>query len=137
MNMILVDFAVCPCGQQTPVRLSKYDPPNNDPRWSGREIETLVIACTKCKRLYRFGIGDLIPQPTTKGLAPDNPDSPTCVFRVPIECDELNCDTRVEVSVALSATTTVAELEEEKMIWNSSGSGLMCSGHEFQWPPYR
>jgi hypothetical protein len=138
MNMFLVDFSVCPCGEQTAVRPSNLDPPSNDPRWSEREDELLAIACTKCNRVYRFGTADLVSQPTTKGIGPYNPEAPMTVFRVPIECDVVDCKAQLLVHVLLKSGTTGAGIKEATMRWNTSE--LFClsgSGHMFQWPPFR
>lgn len=133
-----VDFAVCPCGAQSAIQPTKPVIQDENPQPSGSVEGVIVVACTRCKRLYRFDTGSLVSIPTERGLAPYNPDSPIRVFRVPIECDELNCETQIIVFVAASSTTNASRLEEEKMKWSSSGSGLICAGgHEFRWPPYR
>jgi hypothetical protein len=117
MSTMFVDFAICPCGEQTAIQPSTPVIPNVRPQPSETIGGSIFVACPKCKRIYRFDTAYLVSVPTTKGLAPYNPDSPIRVFQVPIECDGLNCGTLATVFVTLSATTTHVELEKEKATW--------------------
>ena len=68
------------------------------------------------------------------GVGPHAPEAPTTVFQVPIECDELNCDSRLPVHVELKSSTSSEEIE--RLIDSWEVVGVECADHDFQWPPY-
>jgi hypothetical protein len=137
MNMILVDFAVCPCGEQTAVRLSNLIPEADNPRWSETETHSLLIACTKCKRVCNYNKADLISRPTTMGMAPQNPGAPIRVFQVPVACAKENCESLPVIHVALSSNTNAEQLRRERLSWQWSDGELFCSlGHLIRWPQW-
>jgi hypothetical protein len=134
-NMVLFDFARCRCGFPTPIRPSKIVPPGESRKSLETGDETIVVACKECKRVF---MADQLKSETTLwGLAPYNPEAPMRVFRVPIECDELNCSARLLVHVMLRSDTTDAELEKEKVGWRWAEGDLTCDlGHILPWPPW-
>lgn len=78
----------------------------------------------------------LVAQETPWGVGPYNPEAPMAVFRVPIECDKLDCRSRLLVHGLLRSDTTASELEALKRSW--SLGGLACpEGHPFPHPPFR
>src|SRR5258708_39804133 len=70
-----VDFAVCPCGERSAIQPTKPVIPDENPQPSGSVEGWIVVACAKCKRIYRFDTGNILSIPTERGLAPHNPDS--------------------------------------------------------------
>jgi hypothetical protein len=137
MNTFLVDFAFCPCGELTAIQPTKPVIPDTNPQPYGSVEGSIVVACTKCKRVYRFDTGYLKSFPLPMGIGPDNPQAPMSVFRVPIECDDLNCSAQIVVHIMLRSSTTAAELEDVQMSWTTSEMFCPSGGHRFQWPPYR
>lgn len=134
--VILVDFVRCQCGHHIPIQRTKHAPEEASLRWSETDIgESFFAACTVCKRVSRFRPAEFRAIGSQEGVAPDIPDAPIRVFRVPIECDELDCRSQAVVLVALSATTTRAELEEEKNSWRWKHGELVCeAGHPQPYP---
>ena len=138
MSISRLDFAFCPCGERTPIRPSTLAILDGGPQLSKTYTDPIFVACTKCKRVYKFDTAYFLPEPTTMGIGPYSPEAPMTVFQVPIECDALNCKARLLVHALLKSGTTDAGIEEATMWWSTSE--LFCpsgSGHMFQWPPYR
>ncbi len=134
MNTRYVDFAFCPCGEQTAIQPTKPMTPDTNPQSLESVEGSIIVACTKCKRVYRFDIGYMLSLPTPRGVAPYVPEAPTCVFRVPILCEKADCLARPVIVVEMSANTTAEQLQEEKTKWSPIGV-LWCNhGHDIPWP---
>lgn len=117
MTPVRFDFAKCTCGHLSPIRPTSSAPREPDPRWSGMDTNPLIVACSACKLVSKFLPNQLQEIDTEMGVAPYNPEAPMRVFRVPIECDEIDCRAQGEVLVTLSATTTAVELAKEMVSW--------------------
>jgi hypothetical protein len=137
MSTIYVDFAVCPCGEQTAIRPAKTALATENRQSSETDNDSIAVACPKCRRVYTFHTGEMVPIPTPWGVGPYNPEAPMTVFRVPIECDVLNCKAQLLVHTLLKSHTTDAQVEEATMHWNTSELLCPAGGHSFQWPPFR
>ena len=133
--MIFV-FAKCKCAHLTPIRPATPVIPGVNPQPTETDDEPVVVACSHCKRVLEFDSDTLVRYPTGEGFAPYNPDAPMKVFRVPLKCDELNCEAQLLVHVVLPTNTTAAALEKEKASWKLAGLECPECGHEFPWPPY-
>jgi len=130
------DFAFCPLGHRSAVRPTMPESSNDRPQSSMKDDYQVFVRCRKCNRIYSFGTLFLVPM--SEDLVGDHqdPDYPTRVFQVSIECAEPDCGTRITVFATLSADTTAAQIEEQKMTWES-WPGLPCpsgKGHLFRWP---
>ena len=136
MNTFLVDFAFCPCGEMTAIQPTKLAIPDTSPQPYESVEGSIVVACVRCKRVYRFDTGYLQSRSTASGVGPYNPQAPMRVFQVPIACGWEGCSAQLVVHVMLNSNTTVAEIEKEKAAWIFSE--LRCpEGHPFPWPLYR
>jgi hypothetical protein len=137
MSTVFADFAVCPCGEQSPIRPTKPATSNASPLSSEKDENPIFVACWRCKRVYMYDTRSLVSLPIEWGLAPDNPQSPIRIFRVPIECDEPNCQARPLVHVTLNSNTTAEKLQKEKAAWRWSETVLRCHlGHKIPWPQW-
>jgi hypothetical protein len=136
--LFLIDFAKCPRGHYTPIRLSSYAPEETDPRWKEKGDAPVVFACNQCRRVYSLRTDELEPRPTPWGVAPYNPEAPTRVFQVPIECDELGCSAQLLVHVELKSNTTVEQLKEARATWRWAEGDLACPrcGQVLPWPQW-
>jgi hypothetical protein len=135
IGVFVVDHAKCPRGHYTPIRPSSLLPPETDPRWKEKGDEPVVFACNECRRVYSVNKDELEQRPTPWGVEPYNPEAPTRVFQVPIECGDLGCLPQLLVHVTLKSNTTVEELLEEKLKWR--WADLKCpKGHEIPWPQW-
>lgn len=117
MSTFLVDFAFCPCGERTAIQPTKPVIPDTNPQPLSSVEGSIAVACMSCKRVYRFDTGYLLSLSTPAGVGPENPEAPTTVFRVPIECAEPNCKARATVFVTMSTTTSAVRLDQEKATW--------------------
>ncbi len=130
MSTFVVDFAKCIRGHYTPIRPSRLLPPEIDPQWKEKDDGPVVFVCNECTRVYRVKADELEPLPIGLGVAPHNPEAPTRVFQVPIECDELDCSAQLLVHVALSSNTTDEQLLEQRKSWRYVD--VKCpQGHDF------
>jgi uncharacterized Zn-finger protein len=117
MNTHLVDFAFCPCGEQTAIQPTKPVISDTHPQPYESVEGSIVVACTRCKRVYRFDTGYMLSLPTREGLAPYAPDAPTRVFRVPIQCAVEGCLTPAVIHVTLNSNTTAEQLQAVIDAW--------------------
>jgi hypothetical protein len=135
VNTTYLDFAKCKCGYHTPIRPSKPVTPGEDQRWKETDNETLFVACNGCKRVYSIEAKELTPEPSTRGLSPFHESALLHVFPVPIECDDINCNTPLEVIAVRNIDTNTAALKEEMSHWR--WADLKCPfGHEISWPQW-
>jgi hypothetical protein len=134
MSIFLVDFAVCPCGEQTPVRPSTLVIPNSGPQPLERDSGPIFVACMKCKRVYSFDTHYLLSRQTTMGVGPNNPEAPMTVFQVPIPCGRLNCNSHLRIHAFLKTNTNDAEMKLERALWWLADEAPHCKDHRFQWP---
>src|SRR5579859_2767613 len=125
-NAYFVDFARCQCGHLTAVRPSAVVIPNLSPQPSGTDTHSIFVACGGCKRVYSFGADDLESHQTTKGIGPYVAEAPMHVFRVPIPCDELDCQERLNIFAMLKCDVTDAEMKAEKSTWWWREGDLNC-----------
>jgi hypothetical protein len=133
MNTVLADFAVCPCGEQCPVRPTKPARSNVNPPWSETGGHSIFVACWKCKRIYKFDTDSLVSLPINWDLAPYNPDSPMHIFHAYIRCDDPNCETPIEVLAIRNSSTSLEALQKETTEWR--GENLRCpNGHMQSYP---
>jgi hypothetical protein len=94
-----------------------------------------VFACNQCRRVYSLRMDELEPIPTPWGVGPYNPEAPTRVFQVPIECDDLGCSTQLLVHVELKSSTTDEQMVEEIKTWRYLG--VKCpKGHDYPDTPW-
>jgi hypothetical protein len=138
MNTIsFVDFARCECNHLTAVRASSAVIPRVTPQPSEPYAESILVACTGCKRVYHFDTDELETHQTTKGIGPSSPDAPLTIFRVPISCDELNCQAQIQIIATLSSKITPVELEKEKASWRWTEGDIACDwGHPLPFPQW-
>lgn len=133
MSTIYVDFAVCPCGEQTALRPAKPESSNSRLQPSETDEGSVLIACLRCKRVYNFDTSYLVSKPSPWGIGPYNPDAPMSVFPIPIECDWVGCKAHLVVHVVLKSDTSNAELESRKQdLLNWTFLDATCpDGHEY------
>src|SRR2546423_14108524 len=137
MSTIFVDFAVCPCGEQTAVRPTTPAIANANPQSSETDEYSILLACPKCKRVYTFDTDCLVSLPTPWGIGPYNPEAPTRVFHVPVSCAQLDCGARPRITVQMKSNTSAEELRQERLSWRWSEDDLRCSvGHAIPWPQW-
>jgi len=135
---VYVDFAFCPCGERTAIQPTKPVIPDTNPQPYESVEGSIFVACPKCKRVYKFDTGYMLALDTPSGVAPYSPEAPMRVFRVPMKCDELNCEARLVIHAMLNASTTDEQLRKEMAAWNWSESYLRCEfGHPQPYPPWR
>jgi hypothetical protein len=101
----------------TAVQPTKLAIPDTNPQPYESVEGSIVVACTRCKRVYRFDTGYLQSRSTATGIGPYNPQAPMRVFQVPIECGWVGCSAQLVVHVMLKSSTTAAELEKERATW--------------------
>lgn len=134
IGVFVVDFAKCPQGHYTAIRPSSLLRPENDPQWIAKNDVPVVFACNECRQVYSVNKDELEQRPTGTGVGPYNPEAPTTVFQVPIECDGLDCSAQLLVHAWLKSNTSAEERERISSAWTVAG--ISCPDHEFQWPPY-
>lgn len=137
MTVFLVDFAGCKCGNLTAIRPTRVVIPGVNPQPLEPDADSILVACNKCKRVYPFDTDDLESHQTTMGIGPYSPDAPLSVFRVSLECDDLDCQAQIQVIANLNSRATDAELEKEKASWRWVEGDLTCDvGHVLPYPQY-
>lgn len=134
IGVFVVDFAKCPREHHVAIRPAHLIPPETDPRWKEKDDDPVVFACNECRRVYSVNKNELEQRPTGMGVGPYNPEAPTTVFQVPIECDNLDCSAQLLVHAWLNSNTTAEQIEEAKLGWTVVG--IKCADHDFKWPPY-
>jgi hypothetical protein len=136
MNTFFLEAVHCKhCQRLCYFQQSSSASPEDDPRWSELDAPTPLVACTQCKRVYDYRDQKPRSVPSAEGLAPVSPGATLSVFQVPIECGELNCESRITVHVVLKSDTSDEELELVKLEWKIVG--VRCPDHDFRWPPGR
>lgn len=128
-----VDFAICPDGHGTPIRLPTPPELANSPILRQMESETLFVACIQCPHVFRVKKSSLKTRVTTAEFQDERSDGEYRRTYVPIPCDEVDCGSHVEVLVVRSADTTDAAIEAEKRTWIADE--VECGeGHKFSLP---
>ena len=117
----LFDFANCRCGHSTPIRPSTHALPEDDQKWSAKDV---TVACSECKRVSTFEMEELEAKQTLDGLSPYIPDAPIHRFVLLLQCGKAGCSTPLPVFAIRSTSTTDADLQEEKVGW--WWEGLTC-----------
>ena len=126
--MTYLEFAECPLGHPTPIRHAMLYREVDGPEWSTEDVRSVVVACSECKRVYKFETENLKERTTQNGLSPLNYDSPIHAFRVKLGCDTAGCKTPLVVIAVRKRDTTAEELEREATEW--TWENLTCpSGH--------
>jgi hypothetical protein len=135
MNVTYLDYAKCMRGHSTPIRPSKPATIEEDQKSREMDAELLFVACSKCNLVYTVETRKLETGPSTSGLSPYHEGAPLHVYQVPIECDDLSCETPAIVLAVRNSDTTAEDLEKEKRGWR--WADLKCPNeHEILWPPF-
>jgi hypothetical protein len=130
----LLDFATCKCGQSTPIRPSKAVTKEEYKKWIEAGSDLIFVACSRCKLVYSFEVQTLESRPSIDGLSPYHPDAPLHAFEIPMECDDIGCETPLPVVAVRKSATSAADLEKERSDWH--WKDLKCpSGHAISGPP--
>jgi hypothetical protein len=130
IGVFAVDFAKCPREHYTAIRPSSLLPTENDPQWKARDNPPVVFACNECRRVYSVNKDELEQRPTGMGVGPYNPEAPTTVFQMPIECDDSDCSAQLLVHVWRNSNTTAEQMLEQRKTWLFVG--VKCpEGHDF------
>jgi len=98
----------------TAIQPSKLAIPDTNPQPYASVEGSIVVACMRCKRVYRFDTGYLQSRSTTSGVGPYNPLAPMRIFEVPIACGWVGCSAQLVVHAMLSSSTTAAETRKRK-----------------------
>lgn len=116
--MIALEFAICRCGFRTPIQPSMIGSEAANQKWIETGGELPFVACEACKRLYRpmeLEIG-----PSTDGLSPYRVRALQHVFHVSIPCDELGCESPIEIIAVRSFDTSEEALQKETAQWKGN-----------------
>jgi hypothetical protein len=127
MNTSL-EFAECPLGHPTPIRPAMFYRLKEGQESLTEDVPFVVVACSECKRVYKFATENLKERAAPLGLSPYSYEAPIHAFQLQIRCDERSCDTPLSVIAVRKRNTTAEELLKEQDEW--TWENLTCpSGH--------
>jgi hypothetical protein len=135
-NAIYFDFAKCKCGYKTPIRPTTFPVGETDQIWREKDNAPVFVACIRCKNVSGYASHQLVSDLVNNGVAPYDHEGPMRVFQVKLSCDDVNCETPLQILAVRNADTSDEDLEKEKFGWK--WNNLKCPlGHQILYPPFR
>ena len=133
MNFHEVEFAFCPSGHATPIRLPMPPGLTMTPQLIQMENETLFVACMHCPHVFPTKNSSLVPHGSDAEFLDENSAGQYQRNYVSIPCEEEGCELRVSVLAVRMRDITAEAIEAESANWKADE--VECpDGHKFSLP---